>query len=637
MKLQEILPRFSGVRRTSNGYIARCPSHEDARQSLAFAETDGRILLYCFAGCDPAKVVSSAGLCWSDLFDRAIQQPAGPTPLPPACSPPENGDNRPPERGIVAIYPYVDECGNLLYENIRYDPKDFRQRTFDRRGAPVYDLRGVRRVPYRLPELQRNAVPGSTVFMCEGEKDVDAVRELGLTATNLKNWSEEFNRYISDTEVVILTDHDLPGIKQAEKVARIVSKAARSVKIVDLLAEHPMPDKDGGDVSDWICVATKEEDLSAEDLAEMLYVAVENADEWKETPDPAEFFLIKPASQWLSEAKVTPVPKMLAGEFWFEGELCILFADTNVGKSIFAVQVADAISRGKNIESGSHLLAVETPPQRVCYFDFELTKKQLESRFAERVRDSEHYANHYDFHPHFLRAEINPDAAGIAGWACFEDYLNHQLAMAILESTAKVLIVDNLTYLRDETENSRSALPLMKYLKELKSKYGLSILTLAHTPKRDSLKPIGRNDLQGSKMLINFCDSSFAIGESQKQPGLRYLKQIKARNTEFIYHAENVLLASIRKEANFLGFHFHGTGTEREHLKGQTDKDREQLASRVRELSEAGLNGKDIAATLGISPATVSRYLRKASLEWPDSLTRSDIAEADADYEIREV
>ena len=93
----------------------------------------------------------------------------------------------------------------------------------------------------------------------------------------------------------------------------------------------------------------------------------------------------------------------------------------------------------------------------------------------------------------------------------------------------------------------------MKYLKELKTKYGLSILALAHTPKRDASKPLTRNDLQGSKMLINFCDSSFAIGESAKEHGVRYLKQIKARNTEIVYHTGNVLLANVTKKGNFLG------------------------------------------------------------------------------------
>ena len=173
-----------------------------------------------------------------------------------------------------------------------------------------------------------------------------------------------------------------------------------------------------------------------------------------------------------------------------------------------------------------------------------------------------------------------------------------------------MLIIDNLTYLRDETENARNALPLMKYLKDLKSKHGLSILTLAHTPKRDSSKPLGRNDLQGSKMLINFCDSSFAIGESHKDPGLRYLKQIKARNSEFIYHSENVLLASVQKQSNFLGFHFLGTGSESEHLKSQSDRERSELDEKIKEMAASGKQQKEIAAELGLNPSTISRRLR---------------------------
>jgi predicted XRE-type DNA-binding protein len=150
----------------------------------------------------------------------------------------------------------------------------------------------------------------------------------------------------------------------------------------------------------------------------------------------------------------------------------------------------------------------------------------------------------------------------------------------------------------------------MKFLKSLKSKHGLSILALAHTPKRDASKPLGRNDLQGSKMLINFCDSSFAIGESARNVGLRYLKQIKARNTEIIFHAENVLLANIVKSGNFLRFVFDRTGAEQEHLRVFTDKQREELIAKVKKLAEEGSTQKTIAEKLGISQMSVSRYLR---------------------------
>jgi len=111
-------------------------------------------------------------------------------------------------------------------------------------------------------------------------------------------------------------------------------------------------------------------------------------------------------------------------------------------------------------------------------------------------------------------------------------------------------------------------------------------------------------------MLIIFCDSSFAIGESSKQPGLRYLKQVKARNTEIIYHTENVLLANVSKQSNFLRFNLHETADETEHLKVLNNKQRDELKEEVKQLSAEGMTHRKIAEKLGISAMSVTRYLK---------------------------
>ncbi len=325
-----------------------------------------------------------------------------------------------------------------------------------------------------------------------------------------------------------------------------------------------------------------------------------------EDEDFPNLFKIQTANLWLKDAKKRPVPKMLFGEFWFEGEICILFADTNVGKSILAVQIADAISKGQNIGN----IEIETDKQKVIYFDFELSDKQFEARYSEKLIGGNYFTNHHQFDDDFIRAEINPNAEIENGFATFEDYLNSSLNHTIAETGAKVLIIDNLTYLKNETEKARDALPLMKYLKSLKNKYNLSILALAHTPKRDSSKPITRNDLQGSKMLINFCDSSFSIGESSRENGLRYLKQIKVRNAEMKFDAENVHLCQIEKPDNFLRFAFEGFARESEHLKAITEKDRNELIEQVKNLSASGESQRNIADTLGISLGAVNKYLK---------------------------
>ena len=318
-----------------------------------------------------------------------------------------------------------------------------------------------------------------------------------------------------------------------------------------------------------------------------------------EAKESKGLFTVKTASRWIEQAKTRPIPQMLFGELWFEGELCILFADTNLGKSILAVQIANSISRGEYIQG----FLLETPKQPILYFDFELSDKQFENRYSVK------FEQHYNFDSNFIRVEINPDAT-IPENQTFEDFLNHSLERSITETGAKVLIIDNLTYLKNETEKAKDALPLMKHLKALKNKYGLSILALAHTPKRDLSKPITRNDLQGSKMLINFCDSSFSIGESHSDKNLRYLKQIKQRNTEQIYDAENVCVCQIDKPHNFLMFEFVNYGKEWEHLKQHTEKDKDNLNEKVSELKKQGRSLREIGAELGISHTKVSRILK---------------------------
>lgn len=311
-------------------------------------------------------------------------------------------------------------------------------------------------------------------------------------------------------------------------------------------------------------------------------------------------FKVKSANKWIEEAKIRPIPQMLFDAFWYENEICILFADTNLGKSILAVQIANSISSGVAI-NGFNLTAQQ---QKVLYFDFELSDKQFEIRYSKDTK------NHYTFNEYFDRVELNQDIEIDEG-KTFEEALNASIEKTIIDTGAKVLIIDNLTYLKSENEKAKDALPLMKHLKALKNKYGLSILALAHTPKRDASKPLTKNDLQGSKMLINFCDSAFTIGESFKDKTFRYIKQIKQRNSEENYGMENVIICQIVKPTNFLHFEYFGTGDEREHLKQVTEKDKTQLISNVKELSSAGKSQREISKELGISLGAVNKYLKK--------------------------
>ena len=160
-------------------------------------------------------------------------------------------DDKPRQyRRIVQAYRYTDEAGNLLFEACRMEPKSFRQRQPDGRGGWNWSVKGVRQVPYRLPELV-NAKDGATVYIVEGEKDADRLAGIGLTATTnaggAGKWRAEFADHFPGKRVAILPDNDTAGRDHARKVLTSLRTKGIDVKIIDL---PDLPDK--GDVSDWI-------------------------------------------------------------------------------------------------------------------------------------------------------------------------------------------------------------------------------------------------------------------------------------------------------------------------------------------------------------------------------------------------
>ncbi len=317
--------------------------------------------------------------------------------------------------------------------------------------------------------------------------------------------------------------------------------------------------------------------------------------------EPArKLFSIHTGNEWMQLEKDTPKPNMLFGELWHQGELCILFADTNVGKSVLAVQIGNCLARREQMPP----FGCEAPQVNVVYIDFELSGPQFHARYT-------HNDVTYDFAKGFYRAAFNPAADLPLDYKNYDEFMNGAIEYAIAKTGAGVVIIDNITCLRSGTERASQAMPLMKHLKALKTKLNLSILVLAHTPKRNPSRPITRNDLQGSKMLINFADSAFAIGESSHYHDLRYLKQIKQRATGVVYGEDNVVLFRITKPLNFLKYEFVGYAHERGHLYRKTAPDMQLLAGQITDLAAQGLSQRQISAKLDIALGTVNKYLNR--------------------------
>ena len=174
-----------------------------------------------------------------------------------AKAPPVPSNER---RRLVATYRYADAAGVLLYEVVRFEPKDFRQRRPDGRGGWIWNLGDVARVLYRLPELVASVADGRPVFVVEGEKDADNLAALGVVATTCAmgagKWRPEYNDALRDRHVFIVPDNDEPGRAHAEQVAEALADVAASVKIVELPGLPPK-----GDVSDWLAAGGTKEAL----------------------------------------------------------------------------------------------------------------------------------------------------------------------------------------------------------------------------------------------------------------------------------------------------------------------------------------------------------------------------------------
>jgi hypothetical protein len=178
------------------------------------------------------------------------------------------------ESRIVATYDYHDETGNLLYQVVRFEPKNFRQRRPDRRGGWLWNLKGVRRVLYRLPELLA-ADPATWVFCVEGEKDVDNLVALGLLATcnagGAGKWQDTYSEALRGRRVAVIPDGDSPGWTHAHDVARRLHGIAEMVRLVDLGQIKGFQGKDVSDWIEWLDSRTGEELAGA--LVEMAEVA----------------------------------------------------------------------------------------------------------------------------------------------------------------------------------------------------------------------------------------------------------------------------------------------------------------------------------------------------------------------------
>ena len=269
--LQKWLDRLEEVTHQGNlSYKARCPAHDDDKPSLTVAWGDkGKVIANCHASCTYPQIVAKLGLTKRDLE---------------------------PKREVVATYDYEDEDGELVYEVVRFEPKEFRQRRPDlnQRGKFIWNLQGVDPLPYRLPavaELVEHGTEDDDLWIVEGEKDVLAL-ETAYSAVATCNsggagkWTDAHSAHLVGFRgnLIIVIDNDDKPSKPGQKHALEVYESVLRVAGIEGELVYPVVGKDAADVVGEYDEDTGFERVAPEDLR------AEIADGASKDPNSDELF-----------------------------------------------------------------------------------------------------------------------------------------------------------------------------------------------------------------------------------------------------------------------------------------------------------------------------------------------------------
>lgn len=439
--LQDVLNRLTamGCKPTQSGagYTSHCPHHEaDGRShtpSLTICAGDSQdVVLNCHAGCTYADIMNDLGL--------------KPEPL--------NG-----KRKIIATYAYQDADGKLISEKIRYEPKAFQQCWPNESGGRVWKKpKDAPAVLYRLPELLEGIAAGETIYLVEGEKDADTLRDLDLVATTTiegaskdtqkPKWRKEYTTQLTGAaRVILIPDNDEPG---RAHMAHIATQLQGNVRILELPGLSGA--KGDNDVSDWLNKGHKLNELLA-----MVEQATATPSIWirgstllkKQFADPA----------WI-------LPDMLP-----DIGLYLLSAKPKTGKSWLALALAMAVAQcgfflGRNVAGG-----------RVLYLALEDNQRRIKDRMMRLQPD-------VAGHPEQLAESIFATEFPRLGAGA-----EQELERVLAKGGVRLIVVDTLQKIRpvgggsNQYEADYLAISALKRLADL---YSVCVLVVHHTRKMEA-------------------------------------------------------------------------------------------------------------------------------------------------------
>ncbi len=299
--------------------------------------------------------------------------------------------------------------------------------------------------------------------------------------------------------------------------------------------------------------------------------------------------------------KGTRKAKALFGGFWREGEMALFFGQPGVGKSLLAVQIADALAKGRAIAG------VEMPKKRskVLYVDLILSESQFSARYSRDTSRKGPIA-HYVFSQNMYHERPADNVDLVKG-----------IAEKCLATSCSVVIVDDLSAITRSDDGTRETLPLVQQLKRMCPKYGLSVMVLADSIEPPRSRDAGEADLRRSRQLCSFVDSAFMMEGGRGN--FRELSQTRSQTGE---HGVSTAKCELKAfESGLVGFTF-------EKRVGQLTEKQAAEALKVKELRDAEMSLRDIVRATGIHKSTVERRLK----QWTPQLRAGKAVESKPAY-----
>jgi len=300
---------------------------------MSIMDGDKGLVVHCHAGCSQDDVINALKI--RQLWPSSKIEP--PQALPPPVK--INLGNASSGKGqIVATYDYTDEDGNLLYQAVRYEPKDFRQRKPMPDGSWSWSIKDVRRVLYRLPEVMQAVADGRTILICEGEKDVENARARGWVATcnamgadngNGNKWFLEFADCLTGADVIVVPDNDEAGTRHANYVITTLTGKVKSLRVAS--------PKWGKDLSDWL---EAQPDITLDVIRAESVDAVQ-----QELPaqQPEKSFEFIDVADLVSN--IQPI-SWVVRDYLERDSIALVYGSSGSGKSFLTVDIACAIATG---------------------------------------------------------------------------------------------------------------------------------------------------------------------------------------------------------------------------------------------------------------------------------------------------